>query len=107
MTKTKYLFFLAILYFGLSLIGILRHELWLDESHHWLISRDSGSFSELIANTRYEGHPILWNFLLFLISRLTLNPVWMQLLHIVISTAAVGLFLGKAPFSLVFKTLFI
>jgi len=105
--ETKYLYFLALLYFVASFIGILHHELWLDESHHWLISRDSVSFADLIDNTRYEGHPILWNILLYGITRFTLNPIWMQLLHIVISAGAVLIFLKKAPFSLVFKTLFI
>lgn len=105
--ETKYLSLLALLYFIVSLFGILHHELWLDESHHWLLSRDSATFGELIKNTRYEGHPILWNVLLFGITRFTLNPFWMQLLHISISTTVVIIFLRKAPFSLVFKSLFI
>ena len=62
---------------------------------------------DLIKNTRYEGHPILWNILLYGITRFTLNPFWMQFLHILISTSVVFLFLKKAPFSLTFKTLFI
>lgn len=35
---------LTLVYFVISLIGIQHHELWLDESHHWLLARDSGSF---------------------------------------------------------------
>ncbi|MDO5977699.1 hypothetical protein [Flavivirga spongiicola] len=105
--KQCYILGLTIVYFIISLIGILHHEIWLDEAHHWLLARDSFSFKELIYNTRYEGHPILWNILLFYISRLTLNPFWMQLLHILISTAAIFIFLKKAPFSWLFKTLFI
>jgi hypothetical protein len=30
-----------------------------------LLARDSESVTELIANTKDEGHPILWNFLFF------------------------------------------
>ena len=98
---------MTALYFILGFIGILHHELWLDEAHHWLLARDSGSLMELIENTRYEGHPLLWNFLLFVITRLTWDPFWMQLLHIGIATLAVFVFLRKAPFSWLFKSLFI
>lgn len=91
----------------MSLIGIMHHELWLDESHHYLLARDSNSLIELIQNTRQEGHPILWNILLYGLTRFSLNPFWMQLLHILISTSVVFVFLRKAPFNWVFKTLFI
>lgn len=106
-SKSTYLYFLTLLYFTLSLIGMLHHELWLDEAHHWLLARDSNSFIELIENTRYEGHPLLWNILLYGITRFTLNPFWMQFLHILISTTVVLVFLKKAPFNWIFKILFI
>ncbi|WP_411767166.1 hypothetical protein [Winogradskyella sp. A3E31] len=98
---------ITILFFVLSLWGIMNHELWLDEAHHYLLARDSSSFSDLLINTRYEGHPILWNLILHWITRLTTNPIWMQLLHISIMTLTVGVFLKKAPFSWIFKLLFI
>jgi hypothetical protein len=96
-----------MLYFAISLVGILHHELWLDEAQHWLLARDSNSVSELIQNTRLEGHPLLWSFLLYSISRFTSDPFWMQFLHILISSSVVVLFLKKAPFDWLFKTLFI
>lgn len=91
----------------MSLVGILHHEIWLDEAHHWLLARDSANLQELIYNTRYEGHPILWNVLLYYIARFTKNPFWMQFLHIIISTATIYIFVKKAPFPLIFKALFI
>lgn len=100
-------FFITCVFFTLSLIGILHHELWLDESHHWLLARDSKSIIDLINNTKYEGHPILWNILLFFISKFSLDPYWMQLLHISISSLLVIVFLKKSPFTLLFKVLFI
>ena len=93
--ESKYYLFLSLVYFAVSLVGILHHELWLDESHHWLLARDSTSLSNLINNTRFEGHPVLWNVLLFGITRLTYDLFWMQLLHILIATATVFLFLKK------------
>ena len=108
MTKnTKYLILLALLYFAVSLVGILHHELWLDEAQHWLLARDSNSVSGLIENTRIEGHPLLWSFMLYGITRFTSDPFWMQFLHILISTTAVIFFLKKAPFHWIFKMLFI
>lgn len=99
--------FYTLLFFGLSLIGIFYHELWLDESHHWLLARDSDSIVNLYSNMKYEGHPILWNIILYSISRFSHNPFWMQLFHILISTFMVYTFLKKNPFRLLFKILFI
>jgi len=97
----------SVLFFVISIIGILHHELWLDEAHHWLLARDSNSMLDLIHNTRQEGHPILWNILLYGINTFTNNPIWMQLLHVVLSSTAVYLFLKNGPFTLLFKLLFI
>lgn len=97
----------TVLFFLLSLWGISKHELWLDEAHHYLLARDSTSFQNLLDNTRYEGHPILWNVVLYWITRVTIDPFWMQVLHISIMTLSVGVFLRKAPFPWVFKLLFI
>lgn len=105
--ETAYAILLTTIYFIVSLVGILHHELWLDEAHHYLLARDSNSFIELIQNTRYEGHPVLWNTLLYGITRFSLNPFWMQFLHILIATSVVFLFVRKAPFNWIFKTLFI
>ncbi|HKR07123.1 MAG TPA: hypothetical protein VJY62_20970 [Bacteroidia bacterium] len=98
---------LVCIYFALSFLGILHHEMWLDEMHHFLLARDSDSLSELYFNARYDGHPLLWNILLLLITRFTHDPFYMQLLHIIISTAAVIIFLRNAPFTDVFKILFV
>ena len=103
---TKYDFLLTAVYFLVSLAGILHHELWLDEAQHWLLARDSSSVADLFDNTRLEGHPLLWNLLLFIITRMTSDVFWMQLLHILISASAVFVFVSKAPFSRLFKTLF-
>ena len=108
MTKdTKYLIFLSLLYFAISFVGILHHELWIDEAHHWLLARDSNSLFELFQNTRIEGHPLLWSLMLYGITRFTSDLFWMQFLHILISSSIVFVFLKKAPFDWLFKTLFI
>lgn len=105
--ETKLAIFVTLAYFIVSLVGVLHHELWLDEAHHWLLARDSHSIAELVANTHLEGHPLVWSFLLYGISRFTIDPAGMQVLHVIISTSVVYLFLRKAPFSWTFKVLFI
>jgi hypothetical protein len=85
--------------------GIKHHEIWLDEAHHWMMATHSRSLRELWLNTRYEGHPRLWNVLLFFVARFT-HSVWaMQLVHVGISAAGVLLFVRYAPFSPVIRTL--
>lgn len=97
---------LILVFFILSFIGILNHELWRDETQAWLIARDSSSLTDLYENLKYEGHPGLWHLCLFLITKITRNPFAMQFFHILISTAIVYIFAKKSPFNLVQKTLF-
>jgi hypothetical protein len=100
---------LALL-FGYSIftfVGILNHEIWLDEAHHWLLARDSASIMELITNMKYDGHPALWNILLFTITRFTHNPVWMQVIHGLISISATYFFVAYSPFRFLQKAIFL
>jgi hypothetical protein len=96
-----------LVFFLLGLYGIFYHELWLDEMQHWLLARDSHSLTELWINTRYEGHPLLWNLFLYGISVFTDNPLWMQIFHICIASIASWFFLKYAPFNLTVRILFI
>jgi hypothetical protein len=98
--------FILFVFFILSLIGIFRHEIWLDEAQHFLIARDSRNLAELFSICRFEGHPILWDILLFIITRFSSNPFWMQIIHILISCITVY-FLLKSKLNLVEKILII
>src|SRR5690349_21352468 len=91
-------FFIAGFYFLTSLWEILHHEMWLDEMHHFLLARDSSSLGELAFNARYDGHPLLWDSLLYFLTCFSRNPFYMQLLNILISVAAVIIFLRNTPF---------
>ncbi|AKG20698.1 hypothetical protein [Calothrix sp. 336/3] len=97
---------IIIVFSCLGFIGILNHAMWRDELNPWLIVRDSTSFTELVANIRYEGHPVLWYFSLAFLRQLADTPLVMQMFHLAIAIIAVTLFCLYSPFSQKQKILF-
>jgi hypothetical protein len=93
-------------FFVIALIGILTHEMWRDEHQAWLVARDANSLPQLLDNMNYEGNPALWQFFLFLITRITHEPVFMQLFHLIVATSFIFLFNRYAPLSNLHKILF-
>ncbi len=79
-------------------IGMAHHEMWGDEFHSWNISKGSGTYLELIANRRYEGHPPGWYTLLWTLSKFTHRVVFVQVLQWLIAVVATFLLLFKSPF---------
>ena len=97
---------LILSFFLLSLIGILNHEMWRDETQAWLIARDASTLTDLYENLKFEGHPGLWHLCLFVITKFTHNPFAMQFFHILIATTVVWIFVKLSPFNILQKTLF-
>ncbi len=95
------------IFFIVGLFNILNHEMWRDELQAWLLARESTSVTDLFHNIRYEGHPGLWHLVLFFITRLTHNPVFMQVAHLFMAAGAVFLFVRYAPFRPYQKFLFL
>jgi hypothetical protein len=93
-------------FLALGMVGLANHEMWRDELEIWLIARDSGSLGQLFQNMSTQGHPAVWYLLNFLLTRLTTNPLAMQLMNLVIGASAVALFFRRAPFSLLQRLLF-
>ncbi len=87
----------TLLFLAVVILVTARHEMWRDEIQAWLIARDSATPLHILRNTRYEGHPWLWHLLLWFPSRLTWNPVAMQVLHVLIAAANAFLLLRYAP----------
>jgi hypothetical protein len=86
--------------------GLARHEPWRDELQAWLVAERAGSWTELLANLRYEGNPALWHALLYVLSAATRSPAAMQALHGLVACGFVFLFLRFAPFPLALRALF-
>ncbi len=96
---------LTVVYASLVALTMTFHEVWRDETQAWMLSRDSSSLSQLFFNRRYEGHPLLWHFLLFLLSRATGSAAAMQALQLGICSASVYLIARFAPLSWTDKAL--
>lgn len=83
---------LTLLFFILSFIGILYHEPWRDELQAYLLGRESHSISELLNNIKYEGHPPLWHFIMFIQSHLIDSLFVAQVVHTLIACTTVYIF---------------
>lgn len=81
--------------------------MWVDELQHWGIAVESESLFDVFYNLRYESSPALWQLCLYPITRLTHDPVWMQVFHVALATAAAAIFLIWSPFTKLQKTLFV
>jgi hypothetical protein len=84
----------ASLYTCLVAVATWKHTFWRDETEAWLIARDSHSLTALLHNVRYEGHPPLWNLVLYCITCFTANPDWMKLPNFLFSVAAACMILS-------------
>ena len=91
--------FILLIYAVCLFVGIINHEMWMDESHHWLVARESNSLVDLIHNYRYDGHPFLWVLIMYATSYISENTLLIQLIHGMITFSGVLLFVQKAPFT--------
>ena len=87
-------------------IGVAHHEMWRDEVQTWLTVLGSPTPADLLHNSRYDGHPNLWYWILFLASQLSRRLETMQVVHLAIAAAAVFLFARNAPFPRPIRALF-
>ncbi len=72
----------------------LKHEAWRDELHCWSVGRNSAGLWDLMwGDRRYDGHPFLWYYLIYLVSRVSRAVVTLHALTIAITTAAAYLWL--------------
>jgi hypothetical protein len=97
---------IAAVFFAVSLLNVSAHILWRDEIRIWQFATAASTFAEMHTFMQFEGTPCLWYGALWLVSRVTSNPLGMQLLHVLIATATVFLFTWRAPFSRAAKLLF-
>ncbi len=102
-------YIITALFLILSVILILRHELWGDEAKAWNIAIGSSNIREFLFNMRDNyGHPFLWNAILYLISHFaTGNPESMKIVHLILSSSTCFLFVKYSPFNKIINVLFV
>jgi len=103
--KNKLLWGVYIVYLLVSGYAISHHEPWTDEVNSWNIAKGSHSYTDLIRNTRYEGHPPAWFTILWSISKFTHNVAYMKTAQWLIAAMVVYTILFLAPFPLLTKIL--
>ena len=104
--QNKILCWLIFLIYAIfTLFVLMHHEIWADEAQVWVLLRDT-NFIEMIKLVRTEGHPLLWYFLVFPLTRIFegFNAVMsMQILNWLIVLLGVGVFVFKSPFNIYTK----
>ena len=99
----------VFLWIGYALVTALltwNHAPWRDEANVWLIAREV-SWLNIYREAGMHNSPSLWYYLLAVPAKLGLPYGSMQSLHWLVACLAIGIFLFSAPFSILFKALFI
>lgn len=78
--------------------GIWHHELWRDEVHSAMIAFESQSLGDLVQRKAYEGHPLMWYLLLYMLKQFTSDWFAMSVLQLSLAAAAAAIVLFKSPF---------
>jgi hypothetical protein len=91
----------ALLVTGLFCVGLslvhYNHELWRDEIHCWSVGRNADGLWDLLTGIRrYDGHPFLWYYVLYLVSRWSRSEVYLHVVTIVLATLSSYLWLRHA-----------
>ena len=79
--------------------GLWNHEMWRDELQAWNLVLHSKNIIDVFNNTRYEGHPALWFYLLWPAAQLTSSPLAIQGINLVIAAITAYLIIFKSPFN--------
>jgi hypothetical protein len=99
LNNTYFAVIITSLFFITALIGILNHEMWLDEYQAWLVSRYCGSLANLWNDLKFEGHLITYHIILYYISSIIDNPASIQYLNLLFGTGSIYILTKYSPFS--------
>ena len=89
----------------LGVIGILHHAMWRDEVWPWLMARFSNSLRDLYRASRYDVHFMLWDVVLWILTKFTHHCQAMQWLHLALATCSVWVLVRFGPFTRAQKAL--
>jgi hypothetical protein len=86
-------------------VNAWHHQFWGDELHAWGIVTYSSSLSELFGNMHYEGHPALWNLLLWFPSRMSPSLDGIRLVAFAVGIGIIVTIGFASPFTVLEKIL--
>ncbi|MCY7352139.1 MAG: hypothetical protein LH606_15990 [Cytophagaceae bacterium] len=101
-----YLHSLFLVYALVLIFNLYHHEMWRDELRAWALTNASQSIPDLFHRLNFEGHPSLWYVLLFPFSRVSANPVFLQVLNAAAALGVAWLLIYRSPFTFVEKLVF-
>jgi hypothetical protein len=88
-----------------NVIRTLRHAMWRDELQDFMLALYSSSPWSLLSKLKYDGHPGLWHMLVWVITRFTSDPMWMQVMHIGLAISVWLIIYWWSPFNRLEKIL--
>ncbi len=89
------LFFLLV---AVDIVRTLRHAMWRDELQSFMLASASSSIWDLFLKVKLEAHPGLWYMLVWLLTRVTSDPMWMQVMHIALAVGTWVIIYRWSPF---------
>jgi hypothetical protein len=90
---------------AIAVVRALTHVMWRDELEVFMLAQGHASLFDLFRALDYTGHPGLWPALVWLITKATSDPFWMQVAHAALAVAASVIVYRWAPFSKLEKIL--
>jgi hypothetical protein len=97
---------LLLVWLGVVVSTLARHEFWRDEVRPLSLARSAGSPLGLFRVLGDDGHPFLWYALLQVGDAVTQSPWILPVISVLVAFTAVAIFLLRAPFPLWFRALF-
>lgn len=100
--QDKNLWLIWLIFLSVVWWGIFNHQPWRDEAQAWLIARDL-SVTEIFQQMPYEGSPPLWHLMLAPLAKSGLPYETMHLIHGLIASVGIFIFLFYAPLPKILK----
>jgi hypothetical protein len=98
---------LLAVWLGIVVFTTVHHEYWRDEVRVLSLARTATSPLDLFHVIRYEAHPVLWYLVIFLGDSILQSPLVLPIASILTASAAVAVFMSRAPFAWWLRALFL
>jgi hypothetical protein len=82
-----------------NVIRTLHHAMWRDETQIFMLALYSSSPWSLLLKLKHEAHPGLWHMLVWVMTRVTSNPMSMQIMHIALAIGVWIIIYRGSPFT--------